>query len=702
MNIIEFLENEHNIILNEQQQKGVLCIDKNTLLLAVPGSGKTTVLVSRIANLIINYKVNPTNMLTLTYSKETAKDMKRRYNSLFSSLDEAQPEFRTIHSFCLLVLKLFANSYNRQLPRLISDGKISGLKQRVLREIYMKHNQEYLTDDVMETLDKLISFSKNMMLTKEQMENLDKQVSNFYSIFNDYESYKKKNKLIDYDDMLTYTYHIFTKFPKILEFFQQKYNYINIDEAQDTSLIQHNIIKLLASKSLVFMVGDEDQSIYSFRGAYPQALLNFNSLYTDAQIIKMEQNFRSNMDIVKKANEFIKQNKQRYEKEMYCDNKNKSSIQVKNLTDYREQYNFILDYIKGYPKNKTLAIIYRNNESAIPLVDLMYQNNINFYIKEHKITYFSSFVVKDIIAYINLSLNPCDIESFKQIYYKIGLSKLAFLFVERNLYKYNSVFECAAEITSLSDFKRNQMKFYKSAFKRLIKMKPKKAIDYIQDELGYQYYLQNRLNDGFTKTNAFQKLNVAICLAQNVDTIYDYLDKLDYLQNSFKAFKNIDKKSNIVFTTLHSSKGLEFDTVIMLDMIKDIIPTSEAVNNQLLGELSEIENEVRLFYVGVTRAKQKLIMFKSNRLNDCYTTPSRFIDRYVNGNPLIRSNKLNNQSKNKIVIENFVGKEINHDIFGEGIIESQDNDILTVIFKKVGTKSISYQACMKVNLIEIK
>ncbi len=246
------------------------------------------------------------------------------------------------------------------------------------------------------------------------------------------------------------------------------------------------------------------------------------------------------------------------------------------------------------------------------------------------------------------------------------------------------------------------MKFYQSGFKRLLQMSPTKALDYIQDELGYQYYLQNRLNDGFTKTNAFQKLNTAIYLAQNGKTLYDFLDKLDELQDSFQQHKNIDKHANIVLTTLHSSKGLEFDTVIMLDIIKDIIPTSDAVNNQLLGQLDEIENETRLFYVGVTRTKEKLILFKSYKMNDCVTAPSRFIDRFVNGSPLSLIKSESRKEIKQIIAPNIVGKAIHHQVFGDGIVESQNKDILTISFQKSGEKSLSYSACMIADLITIQ
>ncbi|WMJ23432.1 ATP-dependent helicase [Paludicola sp. MB14-C6] len=701
MNIIEFLQKKHNIILNEQQQKGVLCLDKNTLLLAVPGSGKTTVLVSRIANLMVNYQINNKQILTLTYSRETAKDMKRRFEYLFSTLALQSPSFKTIHSFCLSVLRYYSQAKNRPMPKLITDSDNNGLKTRLLRELYMHFNEEYLTDDLLETLDRLISYSKNMMLTMEQLTDHENEIRSFQKIYIEYEQYKKQNKLIDYDDMLTLTYEIFIRFPDILNVFQFHYQYINVDEAQDTSLIQHKIIQMLAKNSMIFMVGDEDQSIYSFRGAFPKALLDFDKLYQNSSIIKMEQNFRSNFDIVSHANDFIKQNQQRYQKEMFCNNSNHASIQVVNLRDYADQYKKIIQYIHEYSQNKTLAVVYRNNESAIPLIDLFYRNDIHFYIKEHKLTYFSSFVVRDIISYMLLARNGCDLKAFKQIYYKLGLSKGIYEHVERKLCDFDSVFLCVASIQAISDGRRNQMKYYHSAFQRLYKMPPKKAIAFIMDALGYENYIENRLNDGFTKTNAYQKISTAIHLAEDIDTIESYVDKLNDLQIQINDQINIDSKANITLTTLHSSKGLEFDTVIMLDMIKDIIPSSDAVVNQVNGQLDEIENETRLFYVGVTRAKKKLIFYRSHFLNDVVAYPSRFIERFVNGVPLHTKKDQKKKSILKIEAPNIIGKMVMHSTFGKGIVESQNDDIITIVFQTKGVKNLSYTACINAGLLEL-
>lgn len=686
MDIINFLKEKKLIELNNQQQQGVLSFEKNTLLLAVPGSGKTTVLVSRIANLMLNHSVSSDEILTLTYNRETAKDMKIRFLSLFGKLVEDSPQFSTIHSFCLSVMNFYSQKYNRIVPDIIEQARFKNKKSQALREIYRHYNDEFISEDNYDTLERLICYAKNMMLPQSELETKKFEINNFAKIFLDYEAFKRKNKFIDFDDMLTLTYDILCKFSEITEHFQTKYKFINVDEAQDTSYVQHKIIEILSKKSRIFMVGDEDQSIYSFRGAYPQALLQFDKLYNESLIIKMEQNFRSNQDIVASANEFIKQNRQRFDKEMFCENENKNSIEFVKIEDYADQAKAVLKLIKGFSQDCSIAVIYKNNESAIPLINLFYEQNINFYIKEHHITYFSSSVMRDIIAYMQIAIDQTDIEAFSQIYYKLGYSKGIFEFVRDNLADYDGIFDAVLRVSTLSDYKRNQTRSFITLFPRLLKKSPASAIEFIQTDLNYDSYIENRMADGFTKTNTYQKLNTAKALSVGLKDIYEFLDKLQSLENDIQKGKNIDKDANITLTTMHSSKGLEFDIVVMLDVIRDIIPSSDAVNEKMMGHYAEYEDEVRLFYVAMTRAKKKLIIYFSNLINGALISPSVFL------NKLLPPDNLGKE---------IVGCDVLHEVFGEGKAVKLDSDLVTIDFKKYGKKTFSLSICLQRNLMQI-
>lgn len=633
MEIDNFLQTQHNIILNKQQKQAVNCVVGHTLLLAVPGSGKTTVLVSRIANLILNHSVDPKNILTITFSRETAKDMNKRFSKLFASEMKSLPEFHTIHSFCYNVMIFYSKVKNRKMPLLFSQAGKS--QKQLLREIYHSITKMYLSDDLLDNIILNICFAKNKMISTQKLKKIDDEINNFTKIFSEYEKYKKENSLIDYDDMLVYTYQILIKLPKIFDYISKKYSHINIDEAQDTSLVQHKIIKLLSKNATVFMVGDEDQSIYSFRGASPEQLLDFSKNYENAKIIKMEQNFRSNKDIVVQSNFFIKQNKKRYPKEMFCENENKNSIAILKLVDYNRQYENVVEFVKKYSETQTIGILYRNNDTAIPLINEFNKEKIGFYLKEQNSTFFTSYVIKDIFAFIALSKNGKNIDAFKQIYYKCGLNKLALEFVQKNIDDFNNVFRCASKFLGLKDFQQQQMRCYSSSIALVHKLSPKNAIDFICSELGYDKYIHNMMKDGFSKTNVKQKLNTLRCLANDVKTFDEYEKNLENLYKSMKNNTYSNQKSNVILSTLHSAKGQEFDRVILLDMIKDVIPTADALDEEKMGNSKDIENETRLFYVGITRAKTSLTIYTSKMLCGRVVYPSKFITRFENGKQLL-------------------------------------------------------------------
>ena len=693
MDVIAYLERERGIHFNDQQKQGVLSTETNTLLLAVPGSGKTTVLTARLAHLMLNEGVPAERLLILTYNRETARDMRRRYDDLFGKLTPA-PRFSTIHSFCLSVLRDFASAYRRPMPSLISSEENAGLKTRVLREIYRKHCGEYLADDVLETLEQEISFAKNMLLSGAQLAERE-EVERFPEIFADYEAFKRRERLIDFDDMLTMTLDIFTRFPAILSRFREAYDDVLVDEAQDTSLVQHRIVQLLGEGAKVFMVGDEDQSIYTFRGAYPKALLEFADHYADAQVIKMEENFRSHSDIVACANRFIQQNRQRYAKEMRCANREAGSIDVVRLRDYSEQYIKALAVVQNLPPGRTLGILYRNNESAVPLINLFYERGIRYSSREHKLSYFSSMVIRDLTAYIRLAADPQDVEAFGQIYYKLGYSKGVFDHVKAQIREYDSVWDCILALSSLPEFRRSRTLSLQRKFPRLLILRPIDAIEFIQSELGYGSYVEKRLGSGFLRISTYQKLNTAKCLAQGLKNVFDFLDKLEWMAGAMGGGQNIDRESPVTLSTLHSSKGMEFDEVVLLDIMDDILPSSDAIADRDEGKTDSFENEVRLFYVGATRAKSRLVLYTSSMMNGAPAAPSRFVADFLEGP------RLPGEKGQDSLPADMTGCIIRHAMFGKGEVLLQAEDVMLVSFMTCGRKKISRTACMKNHMIEI-
>lgn len=697
MQILDYLKNSFNINLNEQQRQAIITDRKNVVLLAVPGSGKTTVLVSRIAYLIIQKGISYDNILTLTFSRESARDMKMRYEKLFSAISNSIPRFSTIHSFCYSVLKEYSRRYNREMPKLLEGNNDLRLtKSKLLRGIYNQIKQEYLADDMLENIVNDISYYKNMMLNKNNYYKYLDTDSSFIDILEKYEAIKKEYKLMDYDDMLIYALDILKKLPQFLLLFKNKYKYINIDEAQDTSKLQYEIVKLFSDTANFFVVGDEDQCIYTFRGAYPDGLLNFSKDYKNTTVLKIEQNYRSNSDIVLKANDFIKANKNRYNKEMFTNNNKSNSINIIELDDYNRQYDKIIEDLKKIDDKKTVGILYRNNESAIPLIDAFKHNNIDYYVKEKNMKFFSSGVISDIFAYFTLVYDPKNIEAFEKIYYKCKCSKSVFLFAKYRIKDFSSVFEASANCPDVSIYQAKYLMKCHNSLEKLKNKQPFYAIQKIENDFGYKEYLSMKIKKGMNPLNPILKLNILKMLSKKYNTIHDFVERVSVLEKDLGSSKK--NESNITLSSIHSAKGLEFDIVYFVDFIDSVIPSLGAIEQASDEIFDEMESERRLFYVALTRAKDKLIIYKSKFCNDEYVVKSRFIT-------IIEDKKIvNNQKQSRNITVKLKGKEINHRMFGKGIVLTDSiNDVFKVRFKEYGEKSLSYSICLKNgDLIDLK
>jgi DNA helicase-2/ATP-dependent DNA helicase PcrA len=559
-------------------------------------------------------------------------------------------------------------------------------RSTVLKQIYYHINQEFVGDDDLEHLSNLISYIKNMMIEPDDKLGHEQGLSKLSDVYYEYEKFKKENSLIDFDDMLDMALKIFKAVPILLQYYQEKYAHFSIDEAQDSSKIQHEIVRLVAAKSQsLFMVGDEDQSIYAFRGAYPEAILDFQDTYPNSFVLKMENNYRSNKSIVSRANQFIKQNKKRYDKEMFCDNDHQQGVSVIQLSDYADQYHIILEKILENG-NLTTAIIYRNNESAVPLADMFERNHIDFYVKEHNASFIENFVVRDVLSFIRLAYDPSDIKAFSQIYYKLYLSKMMFEFAKQRATQYDNVFEVILTIHGLEPYLKARLKNFIKNFSKIKSKSPYHAIRFIEENLGYNTYLKSRANEGYVLENMCQKLNILKSIALHYKNTLDFVGRLTELEDVIKQSAE-NKSSNITLTTMHSSKGLEFDRVFLIDLVEGQIPSSLAIQEKMNGNADLMEEDVRLFYVSATRARQELILFKSNSSNNEKAYPSRFVSNFFYG--------LKPQQEVQDI------KQIDHTLYGKGMVVSMKNNDIAVVQFDCGIKEISLSYCIENNKINI-
>lgn len=675
--------NQLNITLSPQQLTAVQAVEGPVLLLAVPGSGKTTVLVTRLGYMVKCCSVYPEEILTLTYTVAATKDMAERFRYLFGSELASRMEFRTINGICSKVIYEYGRRIGKTAFELLTDEKrIAGM----LSQIYVQEAGEYPTESDLQSVRSYITYIKNSMLSESEIREFEKACEGIpiARIYQRYCSRMREEKLMDYDDQLLHAYTILKKVPQVLSDFQKKYHYICVDEAQDTSKIQHEIIKLLAgANDNLFMVGDEDQSIYGFRAAYPQALLEFEKDHKDAKVLLMEENFRSNARIVERADHFIRKNTLRHKKEMHATREPQQDVHVIELSSRGAQYTYLAKVANGC--SEQTAVLYRDNESVIPLVDLLEYEQIPYRIKNAELGFFTHRIVQDIRNIINFALNPYDTESFMQIYYKLNmyLKKLdAMQAVQISMERDIPVLDAAIDHCGLKARTVSSLKSIRTHFNHIRTEQAGRAIGRIVQYMGYREYLERA---GLKENKVFILKNIA----SRTDTLQDFLNRLSYLQDVMQH-KEQAYDCPFILSTIHSSKGLEYDRVYLLDVMDGVFP-EEVPAKRLDGkELEAYEEERRIFYVGVTRAREELYLF-------ALKTPSLFRDQLlgrsvkaVNTVYSAYSKALTRGQAQENTIEDAAyqafeeglqpGAEVHHKKFGTGKVISQVGNKVSIRF----------------------
>ena len=600
---LEQFKEQFNIKLNNQQLKAVQSVQNPTLLLAVPGSGKTTVLVTRLGYMIYCLGIEPESILTITYTVAATNYMRQRFETMFGEQLAARLEFRTINGICSKIINYYGNCIGRKAFDLITE---EGFKSKILSLIYQKELNEYPSENDLQTVITLITYIKNMMLSNEEIESLGKKENlPLAEIYKAYCGELRRQSLMDYDDQMVYAYTMLKTTPQVLEYFQNMYQYICVDEAQDTSKIQHKIIEILAMKNKkLFMVGDEDQSIYGFRAAYPEALLSFESTYPEGKILLMEENFRSDGAIVTAADRFIQKNKLRHKKNMKASRDMVKDIRLIEVKTRKSQYSYLTKVAENC--NVDTAVLYRDNESIIPVVDMLERSGIDYKIKNADLTFFNHKIVTDIKNIIRFAENPKDTEIFMQIYFKIGtyLSKMGAIEACRiSEEKGIPVIDSALRYGRIPKGTEKSLMAMKTHIESILEESAYKAVYRIVNFMGYSAYLERaKIKDG--------KISILQALAANEKTPEDFLNRLDELTMIIKNKKN-NYDCKFTLSTIHSSKGLEYDTVYIMDVKDGVFPEKVVANRKKATdeEIKTYEEERRLYYVAVTRAKNQLCIF---------------------------------------------------------------------------------------------
>lgn len=617
MTFQEFCDQYHVQGLNEQQVAAVQRVDGATLLLAVPGSGKTTVIVNRTGYLLYGCGIKQENILTLTYTKAAAVEMQNRFIKKFG--DALCPKFSTINSFCVSVLRTCAREKGEMIPQLLPNN------ESFIGHLAAEMMHVYPSDSSIKQLAQQVGKAKNEMMSEKDLDKVKNPDVDFKKFFGQYQAALMLRGQMDFDDQLIIAYDFLKKYPDILERVRRQYKYISLDEAQDTSLIQHRIVELMVGPAgNIFMVGDEDQSIYAFRGAYPAALLDFEHIYKDAKVLLMETNYRSDKKIVDTSNQFIKRNQERNDKNMHSVSDADGKIDVIYPNNRNELPAFLLDLIQKHlaaNDGTTMAILYRNNDSIVPTTDLLCQRGITVRQRDSFSLFTNNFLVRDILTWLQFANAPKDMGLFENLYYKMGLylSKRdlkTIAAVTHGHSKSTSVFDAMTCEVSLYRRIIPQLKRYNSLLKKLPSMKPATAIHTILYDLGYWDYLQSKINRGASEQSFKLKIDSLMTTAAQHKTIAEFLSVMFELGEHVPS----DPSSCVTLSTIHSSKGLEFDAVYIVDAVEGILPA--------YGPQTDIEEEARLFYVGATRAKHSLTFVVPRSGGQQALTKSQFLLPY--------------------------------------------------------------------------
>lgn len=690
---VEKLKTKYNINLNQQQMEAVSHIDGPALILAVPGAGKTTVMVARNALLVIHEKINPHNILTMTFSRKAAQDMKDRFDTIYGTDISQKVEFSTIHAFSYRVYNHFLKKYGNQKPLLLDSEETLEKSSIIISKIYQGLSGEYPSEDKVETLSSDIGYVENMLMTEEQAKKWCEENRYHFETYIAYKKYKKENNFIDFDDMLRETLNIFLEYPSELEIYRQRYKYINVDESQDTSKLQHKIIEILAKpRNNIFMVGDEDQSIYGFRAAFPQALLNFGHTYPKAKVYLMEQNYRSYKNITTAANTFIKQNKTRFDKNIISEKPEGDPIKHILLPTLNDQYKYIAENIKKNQEYSETAVLYRNNQSAVAIADELDRNEIPFISSDENLKFFKHWIVNDIRDFIAFSKDSTNFNMFENFYYKINafITKKVMNEVKMSFVEGKNPFDILLQI---SEDKRMYftVKRIKEAFE-LIKhcTNPSRAMEVIEYNLEYRDYLEFRQKGSQGADSISNVMNCLKAIADNERTIDSFIARLEQLEYIMKnSRKNRSKNiSSVKLSTLHGSKGLEFDHVYIIDMIEKIFPSASVIKQYDDGDTAAMEEEVRLCYVGITRARKTLKLISAEKVNGVAVQTSRFVKQIIN------------MEKSWDKSTPFPS-EVRHRKFGVGKVVDLDykNDLITIDFHTHGKKSLALKFALVQKLL---
>jgi DNA helicase II / ATP-dependent DNA helicase PcrA len=616
--------------LDDDQTQAVTKTNGPLLVLAGAGSGKTRVLTARTAFMVCEQRIDPRTIMLVTFTAKAAGEMKSRLSSYPNMAKSTVQQIvsGTFHSLFYKIL-MFHSPEKWNPNKLLSK---SWQREQIIKQSGRELNldeKEFAYDLVLNQ----ISYWKNSIISPKEVKPQSAWEEKAADLYQLYENWKEKEGLFDFDDMLTGCYRFFLDEPSLLELYQNRFQYFLIDEFQDINKVQYELMKLLSAKTKnVCAVGDDDQSIYAFRGSSPQYLLDFEKDFPGSQIVTIGQNYRSAHEIVATANQVIRLNKNRRSKKMNAQFAGSGIPTLFFPEDEEDEAAAIIDDIRGKVADGCepcdIAILYRTNTGSRAMFEHLAKSSLPFKIEQDTESFYDRFIVRSMLAFLRLSINEEDKEALKYV--------LPALFVKQSvlqdltaesILKDCTLLECLKYVKTGYSFQEAKLKKVPSAVRSITKLSPVQAIEVIDKELGFQDFIRNRGSEGNKMEKGSDDLKDLKTAAKGFASIQAFLEHTDHMRAMNKEIKRLYKNSTnaITLSTIHRVKGLEYKTVYILGAVEGNLPHDYALESDRSGDPEPIEEERRLMYVALTRAMHKLYISVPQTRRGKKANPSRFL-----------------------------------------------------------------------------
>lgn len=641
--------------VNESQHRAITHKEGPMLVLAGPGSGKTFVITSRTKYLIEECGVKPERILVITFTKAAAQEMRERFYKLMEG-ETPKVTFGTFHAVYFTILKY---AYGLRAENIIRDDQRIGY----LRELIHKYNleiedeNEYIAD-----LTSEISRVKSEKIDLANYYSVNCSTEIFRKIFQEYKEKMQQARLIDFDDMLLMCNRLLMENEEVRKFWQSRYTYILIDEFQDINKVQYDSIRILAApENNLFIVGDDDQSIYRFRGAKPEIMLGFEKDYQNAQRVVLDYNYRSTQNIIKAAGLVIKNNTRRFAKNIKTIHEEGEKVRIKHFKTQKEEVEAVIqEIVKERAEGRALeeiAVLFRTNTQPRLLAQKMVEYNIPFKMRDEVPNLYNHWIAQNIFTYIRMSKGPVLRSDMLQV---MNRPKR---YISRDSLEEQVVdFQKLKNYYGDKDWMVDRIEKLEYDLAMLKTMAPYAAIRYIQKGMKYEEYLKEYAD--YRRINATELLDVIDEMAEASKDYKNYEEWFAHIQQyteemKRQAAKNKNISNAVTFTTMHSSKGLEYESVYIIDANETIVPHKKATTD------ADIEEERRMFYVAMTRAKKRLAIYSAAERYNKEMSVSRFVNEM-----LYDVDKLKE------------GTKVYHKKYKHGVIQKCDGDKLTIYFQE--------------------